>query len=219
MWLRKKKLKRLIRFNSAKKISNSNRRGKKKKKKIQKILHNKSKHTNNKYFSWVTALRVLSFAWSHSPPHLPRMPYNTVLISGPAVGQLWVESGPIPAWYYLQCPQLSELMPFFFGGSSQYNFIYSRHGICLVDHMDLICSLYSWWKVFGSSFTTLGFNCGFISTSACGLSTGVCPWGCPGGVEFSPVRSRCGSSTAAWVSGVWAGPGAQGSWLLGQQEI
>ena len=24
--------------------------------------------------------------WSHSPPHLPRMPSNTVLISGPAVG-------------------------------------------------------------------------------------------------------------------------------------
>ena len=23
--------------------------------------------------------------WSHSPPHLPRMPSNTVLISGPAV--------------------------------------------------------------------------------------------------------------------------------------
>ena len=30
--------------------------------------------------------RVLSFAGSHSPPHLPRMPSNTVLISGPAVG-------------------------------------------------------------------------------------------------------------------------------------
>ena len=25
-------------------------------------------------------------AGSHSPPHLPRMPSNTVLISGPAVG-------------------------------------------------------------------------------------------------------------------------------------
>ena len=28
----------------------------------------------------------LSLAGSHSPPHLPRMPSNTVLISGPAVG-------------------------------------------------------------------------------------------------------------------------------------
>ena len=28
----------------------------------------------------------LSLAGSHSPPHLPRMPSNTMLISGPAVG-------------------------------------------------------------------------------------------------------------------------------------
>ena len=36
-------------------------------------------------FSWVTAIRVLSLAGSHSPPHLPRMPSNTVLISEPAL--------------------------------------------------------------------------------------------------------------------------------------
>ena len=30
--------------------------------------------------------KVLSLAGSHSPPHLPRMPSNTLLISGPAVG-------------------------------------------------------------------------------------------------------------------------------------
>ena len=30
--------------------------------------------------------RVLSLTGSHSPPHLPRMPSNTVLVSGPAVG-------------------------------------------------------------------------------------------------------------------------------------
>ena len=59
---------------------------KKKTKKIQKNLQNKSKHENNKYFSWVTAVRVLSLAESHSPPRLPRMPSNTVLVSGPAVG-------------------------------------------------------------------------------------------------------------------------------------
>ena len=56
------------------------------KKKIQKNLQNKSKRKNNKCFSCVTAVRVLSLAGSHSPPHLPRMPSNTVLISGPAVG-------------------------------------------------------------------------------------------------------------------------------------
>ena len=37
-------------------------------------------------FVLVTAVRILSLAGSHSPPHLPRMPSNTVLISGPAVG-------------------------------------------------------------------------------------------------------------------------------------
>ena len=30
-------------------------------------------------------VRVLSLAGSHSPPQLTRMPFNTVLISGPAV--------------------------------------------------------------------------------------------------------------------------------------
>ena len=89
MWLRKKrfkkKLKSLIRFHSANKIDN-NRGGKKKKKKIQKNLQNKSKHKNNKCFSWVTAVRILSLTGSHSPPHLPKMPSNNVLISGPPMG-------------------------------------------------------------------------------------------------------------------------------------
>ena len=63
-------------------------RGGEKEKKIQKNLQNKSKHKNNNCFSWVTAVRVLSLTGSHSPPHLPRMPSNTALISAPAVGQL-----------------------------------------------------------------------------------------------------------------------------------
>ena len=58
---------------------------KRKKKKIQKKLQNKSKHNNNNCFLWVTAVRVLFLSGSHSPPHLPRMPSNTVLISGPTV--------------------------------------------------------------------------------------------------------------------------------------
>ena len=57
----------------------------KRKRKIQKSLRNKSKHQNNKCLSWVTAVRVLSLAGSHSPPHLPRMPSSTVLVSGPAL--------------------------------------------------------------------------------------------------------------------------------------
>ena len=37
----------------------------------------------------------LSLAGSHSPPHLPRMPSNTVLVSGPAV-----EAAQILTWSY-----------------------------------------------------------------------------------------------------------------------
>ena len=36
---------------------------------------------------------------------------------------------------------------------------------------------------------------------------------------FAPVRARCGGGAAAWVAGVLAAPGTQGSWRLGQQEI
>ena len=122
----------------------------------------------------------------------------------------------------LQCPQLSELMHFILCELSMCFYIFHRHRVCLVDHMDLICSLYSWWEGFGSSSLAtlpLGFNYGFISTSVCGSSTGVCSRGCPGGLGFAPVRAMYGGDAAAWVAGVLAAPGIQGSWRLGQQEI
>ena len=122
----------------------------------------------------------------------------------------------------LQCPQLSELVHFLLWELSVYFYIFHRQRICLVGHVDLICSLYSWWECFGSyslEIPPLGFNCGFISTSACGLSTGVCSCGFPGGVGSAPVRARCGGGAAAWVAGILAAAGTQGSWRLGQQEI
>ena len=45
-------------------------------------------------------------------------------------------------------------------------YIFLRHRVCLVFHVDLIFSLYSWWEGFGSSSLAtlpLGSNCGFIS--------------------------------------------------------
>ena len=30
-------------------------------------------------------------------------------------------------------------------------YIFHRHRVCLVDHVDLFCSLYNWWEGFGSS--------------------------------------------------------------------
>ena len=55
-------------------------------------------------------------------------------------------------------------------------YAYSIDTVCLVDRVDLIYNLYSWWEGFGSSSLAtrpLGLNCGFISTSACGSSTAV----------------------------------------------
>ena len=72
--------------------------------------------------------------------------------------------------------KLSELVRFLLQELS-ITFYYSIDRVCLVDHVNLICSLYSWWKGFRSySLDTLhlGFNSGFIPTSTCRLSTGVC---------------------------------------------
>ena len=122
----------------------------------------------------------------------------------------------------LKCPQLSELVNFLLWELSTTFYIFHRHRVYLVDCMNLIHSLYSWWEGFGSSSLTalsLDFNCGFISTSTWGSSTGVRSWGFPGGLVSAPVRARCGNGAAAWVAGVLAAPGTQGSWRLGQQEI
>ena len=99
-------------------------------------------------------------------------------------------------------------------------YIFHRHRVCLADCVDLICSLYSYWESLGSSSLVtlpLGFNCGFISTSACGSSTGVCSWGCPGGLGFAPVRARSVEVVQLlrlqwfWQQQVLKGVGSQGS--------
>ena len=79
---KEKKLKSLVRFHSANKIDNYNGEGGGNSKRTYRT----SQNIRIICFSLVTAVRVLSLAGSHSPPHLPRMPSNTVLISGPAVG-------------------------------------------------------------------------------------------------------------------------------------
>ena len=123
------------------------------------------------------------------------MPSNNGLFSN------W--SSPILVCSCLQCPQLSEPMHFIFWELSLSFYIFHRHRICLVDCVDLFCSLYRWWEDFRSSFLAtlpLGFNCGFIPTSASVLSPGLCPWGCAGGL---------------WLL-QW-GPGAEMVQLLGSQ--
>ena len=120
---------------------------------------------------------LLTLAGSHSPHHLPRMPSNTVLISGLTEGAAQILIWPSSYVFLPPVSQLSELVHFLLWELSMIFYIFHRHRVCLVDHMDLICSLYSWWEGFGSaSLATLplSFNCGFISTSTCGPSTGVC---------------------------------------------
>ena len=100
-------------------------------------------------------------------------------------------------------------------------YIFHRHRIWLVDPVDLVCSLYSLWEGFWSSSLTtlpLGLNCGFISTSACGLPSGICSWGCPGGLGSAPVRARCGAA-AAWLAGTLAAPSVQGHGRPPPQEL
>ena len=84
---------------------------------------------------------------------LPRMPSNTRLVSGPAVGTAQtLSSGPTPECSCLQCPQLPE-SGIFFCGDSHSPFIHSIHTVCPPDCVGLICSLYSWWK--GERFSIL----------------------------------------------------------------
>ena len=198
------------------------KREKKKRKKIQKNLQNKSKHKNSKYFSWVSAASILSLAGSNSLPHPTRVASNTALVSGSDVGA----SQTLILSY--SCVLLSPMSTairtsvFSLWELSMSSYIFHRHRVCLADHVDLIFSLYSFWEGFGSSSLAtllLGFNCGFISTSACGLSTGICSWSCPGGLGSAPVRARCGGGAGAWVTGVLEAPGTQRSWRLEQQEI
>ena len=42
-------------------------------------------------------------------------------------------------------------------------YVFHRHRVCLVDHVDLICSLYSWWEgfVYFLSHTAPGFQLWF----------------------------------------------------------
>ena len=94
-------------------------------------------------------------------------------------------------------------------------YIFHRHRVCLVDHVDLICSLYSWREGLGSSSLAtlpLGFNCGFITTSTCGSATGVWllrlpsrAWVCPceGQVwKWYSCFSRRGSGSSRYSGGL-----------------
>ena len=101
----------------------------------------------------------------------------TLLISGPAVRAAQIL---ICCYSSVFLPPMSTAIrsgAFSFVGALNNLLYIPQTQACLVDHVDLICGLYSWWESFRySSLVTLplGFNCGFISTSGYGVSTGVC---------------------------------------------
>ena len=105
MWFKKTILKCLNRLNSTNDINEYSTRGEKngrKRKKNPEESTEQLKYTNNKHFSWVAAVRVLSLAGSHSPSRLLWMPSNIALVSGPAVGAaqtlIWSDSCVFVPW-------------------------------------------------------------------------------------------------------------------------
>ena len=105
-----------------------------------------------------------------------------MLISRPAVG-----AAQILIWSYscVFLPPTSTAIRtnrFLLWELSMPFYIFHRHRVCLAGHVDLTCTLQLVGRFGSSSLATLslGFNCGSVSTSTCGSSTGVwllrLPW-------------------------------------------
>ena len=82
-------------------------------------------------------------------------------------------------------------------------YIVHRHTVCLVDCVNLICRLSSWWEGFGSSsLVTLPL-----------ARFWICPLGFAPEAALedgsAPVKARCGDGAAAGVAGVPAAPGTR----------
>ena len=202
-------------------MDNYNRGGIKRRKRIQKNLQSKSKHKNNKCLSWVTAVRVLSLSGSHNRPHFPRMPSNTVLISGPAVG-----AARLLIWSYscVFLPPLSTAVRasvFSFVGALNAFYIFHRQSLPSWScgfNLQLVQLVGRVW-IFFISHSVPGFQLWFYFH----LCMWVVHWALllrlPWRTWVSPVRARCGGGAATWMAEVWAELGTQGSWRLGQKEI
>lgn len=122
---------------------------KKKRDKIQNQLQNKSKDTQIiiNIFSWISAVNFNPFLIvSHSLPPPPRMPFNTGLVSAPAVGaaQTLIR---LFSCSCLQCPQVSELGHFPLWELSLPFYIFHKQRICLVYQVDLISTYCSCGEV------------------------------------------------------------------------
>ena len=143
---------------------------------------------------------------------LPKRPSNTGLFSGPAVGtaQTLIQSSLVCTC--LQYPWLPELGILLLCEHSVLLYILRIQSLP-VDCVDLICSLYRWWKSFRSySLTTLSCNSLVFYLHLCmRVIHRHLLLRLPRGLETAPVRSRHGGSTDAWIERSLAEPGMQGS--------
>ena len=187
---KKKKLKSLIGFHSADKISNYNGGWWGEGKKSERIYRTSQNISIVNVF--LESLLSESFPLLGVTVHLPRMPSNTVLISGPAVGAVQIL---IRSCSYVFLPPIYTAIK-----TSAFSFVGALNGLL---YSPLTKSLPSWLCEFNLQFVQLvgRFWIFFLSHTAPGfqlwfyfhlwLSTGVCSWGCPGGLGFAPVRARC----------------------------
>ena len=79
----------------------------------------------------------------------------TLLVSEPALG---ATRTLICSYSCVFLPPMSlaiRTSAFSFVGALNVFYIFQRHGVCLVDHVDLICSLYSWWQLQTTSYPSM----------------------------------------------------------------
>ena len=134
MWLREKTSKAQMDYLVPIK-STTTTEGEKKGGEIQKNLQNKSKNKNDKCSSWVTAVTV-HFIPLGCPPTLC---WSLDLLWGSSDSNLVLFLCVLASNV-----QFSELVHFLLWELSMAFYIFHRHRVCLVDHVDLIWSLYSW---------------------------------------------------------------------------
>ena len=94
--------------------------------------------------------------------------------------------------------------------------------VCLAVHVDLACSLYSWWEGFRSSSLAtrpLGLSCGFTSTAACVSPQGFAPEAALEDLALSQGGPAMEGAQRLGLWGPWKGQGHRVPGSQHAQEI
>ena len=115
--------------------------------------------------------------WNHSSPNLPRMPSNTVLISGPAPGAAQILICAYSCVLVSNVHRYQSWSIFLLWALSMAFYIFHRHRVCLVDpcgfNLKLVQLVGRFW-VFFLSYIAPGFQLWFNFHLYMCSSTGVC---------------------------------------------